>query len=56
MKRGRIYGHLSNALGRQFHTADIHTVEEAREVYRLAKSFLHNAASETRGNQAPHSH
>jgi hypothetical protein len=43
MKRGRIYGHLSKVLGRQFHTADIRSVEEAREVYRIAKSFLHNA-------------
>ena len=42
MKRGQIYAHLSKALGRQFHTADIRTVEEAREVYRIAKSFLHN--------------
>lgn len=48
MKRGQIYAHLSKSLGRQFHTADIRSVEEAREVYRIAKSFLHNAGDVAR--------
>lgn len=45
MKRGKIYAYLSKALGQQFHTADIRSVDEAREAYRIAKSFLHNAYS-----------
>lgn len=40
IKRGKLYGYLSNALGREYHTGEIKTVEEARDVYRLAREFL----------------
>lgn len=40
MERNKIYKHLSESLGRKFHTADIRSVEEARKVYRTARSFL----------------
>jgi len=32
--RGKIYAALSKALGRQYHTAEIRTITEAREIYR----------------------
>lgn len=43
MSRGKVYDRLSKALGRRFHTADIRSVEEAREAYRIAKSVLPDA-------------
>ena len=34
MSRGKVYALLSQKMGREYHTAEIKTVEEAREVYR----------------------
>lgn len=38
--RRALYGHLSAKLGRPYHTGELRTIEEAREVYRIALSFL----------------
>ena len=38
--RGKLYGYLSNALGHEYHTAEIKTVEDARNVYKLARDYL----------------
>ena len=37
MTRKQLYKRLSDDLGRNYHTANIRSIEEAREVYRLAK-------------------
>jgi hypothetical protein len=34
-QRGKIYAELSRELGWNYHTGDIKTLDEAREVYRL---------------------
>lgn len=40
MKRGVLYAKISDALGYQYHTAEIKTIEEAREVYRVARDIV----------------
>lgn len=35
IERGRAYRDISDALGRNFHTAEIYDVEEGREVYEI---------------------
>lgn len=40
MKRGVIYKAISDAVGWDYHTGKIRTIEEAREVYRAAKRLL----------------
>lgn len=40
IRRRAIYAHLSGVLGREYHTADLRTIEEARIVYAAARSFL----------------
>jgi hypothetical protein len=40
MPRKRIYAHLTEVLGRQFHTADLRTIEEARAVYKAARAMI----------------
>lgn len=40
ISRDEIYNYLSEKTGRNFHAANIRTIEEAREIYKLAKSFL----------------
>jgi hypothetical protein len=32
--RGKIYAELSKKIGREYHTAEIRTIEEARDIYR----------------------
>jgi hypothetical protein len=39
LKRRNAYGQLSKRLGREYHTAEIKTIEEAREVYRIVKEL-----------------
>lgn len=39
LKRGQVYARLSRALGRQYHTAEVRTIEEAREVYRAVAAI-----------------
>ncbi len=36
MKRHQVYGVLTRALGRQYHTAELRSVEEAQIVYKAA--------------------
>ena len=40
MTRQVLYRALGDALGRQYHTANIRSIEEAREVYRAARSLI----------------
>lgn len=40
VSRRKIYAHLSCILGRDYHTAELRTVDEARTVYAAAKKFL----------------
>lgn len=40
VKRKAIYGHLTARIGRQYHTGEIRTIEEARAVYAAARDFL----------------
>lgn len=40
MKRGTLYAKISDELGYQYHTAEIKTVEEARNVYRIARDIV----------------
>lgn len=40
VKRRKLYGHLSDALGYEYHTGDIKTVDEARRVYGVALDYL----------------
>ena len=41
--RTEIYAKLSEKMGREYHTADIRTIEEAREVYRAVKEMVEAA-------------
>lgn len=40
VKRRAIYAHLSNRIGREYHTGEIRTLEEARAVWVAARDFL----------------
>ena len=43
VERQSIYDHITQEMGRKYHTANIRTIDEAREVYRIASAFLsHN--------------
>lgn len=44
MPRGRLYASLSDALGYQFHTAEIKTVDEARRVCRAVDDLISTLA------------
>ena len=35
MKRGSLYAEISDRIGYQFHTSEIRSIEEARNVYRI---------------------
>jgi len=35
IKRGQIYAYLNHRLGHEYHTGELRTLDEAREVYRL---------------------
>ncbi len=39
MSRKRIYARLSKALGREYHTGEIRSIDEARKVYRLVQEI-----------------
>jgi hypothetical protein len=43
VKRRAIYEHLSSVVGREYHTAEIRTIDEARDVYAAARAFLREA-------------
>lgn len=40
VSRRKIYAHLSSVLGRDYHTAELRTVDEARLCYVAARDFL----------------
>lgn len=40
MKRGKLYAQLSKALGYEYHTGEIKTIDEARNVYRVARNLI----------------
>lgn len=39
IKRGSLYARISDALGYQYHTAEIKTVEEARKIYEIVRDI-----------------
>jgi hypothetical protein len=39
MPRGQIYALISQKIGRQYHTGEIKTVEDARTIYRIVKDI-----------------
>ena len=41
--RGKIYAILSEKLGREYHTAEIRSIEEARSVYTILKKEFYRA-------------
>lgn len=52
LRRREIYQHLSEKVGREYHTADIRTIEEARLVYAAARDFLRAKAAASEGSNA----
>jgi hypothetical protein len=40
MKRKAIYAHLTKVLGRQYHTGELRTLDEARAVYVAAREYI----------------
>ena len=40
IKRKELYKKLSDDTGRRYHTANIRSIEEARDVYRKAKAII----------------
>lgn len=40
MPRGLIYAKMTEKLGRQYHTGEIRTIDEARRVYRYAREIV----------------
>jgi len=49
ISRKQIYEHLSKQLGYPYHTAELRTLEDARDVYRLARDYFRNATKATHG-------
>lgn len=39
MPRGKIYARISERIGRPYHTAEIRTIEEAREIYKIVRGM-----------------
>jgi hypothetical protein len=42
MRRKEIYAHLTKVIGRQYHTGELRTIDEARAVYAAARDFIRN--------------
>jgi hypothetical protein len=40
IKRKAIYAHLTKVLGRQYHTGELRTLDEARAVYVAAREYI----------------
>lgn len=40
MRRKEVYALISEAIGKQYHTAEIKTVDEARQVYSIVKGLI----------------
>jgi hypothetical protein len=45
MRRKSLYKKIGDKLGYNYHTANIRSVDEAREVYRIAKCIIENATT-----------
>lgn len=41
MKRGQVYAYITHRFGRHYHSGELRTLDEAREVYKIAAK-LHN--------------
>ena len=39
LKRAQVYARMSAAMGKQYHTADIRTIDEAKEVLKIAREI-----------------
>lgn len=39
IKRGQAYAFISHRIGKQYHTGEIRSIEEAWEIYRIVKSL-----------------
>lgn len=39
MKRGKLYAKISDAIGYQYHTAEIKSADEARKIYAIVKDI-----------------
>lgn len=37
LSRGDLYRRISNAIGHEYHTAEIRTIDDARNIYRIVK-------------------
>lgn len=46
VKRKTIYAHLTDKLGRQYHTAELRTIDEARMIYVTARDFVRNLSKD----------
>lgn len=40
VSRSVLYGIISKKIGKRFHTAEIRTIDEAREIYKIAKEII----------------
>ena len=47
LKRGQVYAHMAKALGYQYHTGEIRTIEEARKIWKIAYDFSQDVAHNT---------
>lgn len=45
MPRGKLYARIGAAVGYEYHTAEIKTIEEARRIYALVRSIAHEATA-----------
>lgn len=45
VKRGALYAHISKEIGREYHTGELKTIDEARRVYRVALDYLRAAGA-----------
>jgi hypothetical protein len=39
IKRGKAYAHISNKIGRTYHTGEIYSVEDGRHIYQIVKAL-----------------
>ena len=49
IKRGVLYGKMSEKLGRNYHTANLRTIEEARNAYRAGQEIIRELYPTTKG-------
>lgn len=40
LPRGKVYAMLSERIGKQYHTAEIRSIEDAREIYKAARELF----------------